>query len=121
MAPRILRGATAPSTETEAPETTTSSDSEDTAPAPAAPVPAALPDKRAVAMAVMATQLRALRATVEANFDYVGNRFADEARRIHTGDAEHRDIYGEATPEEAEALEDDGIAVSQIPWIRDDA
>ncbi|MEM9095671.1 MAG: DUF1178 family protein [Pseudomonadota bacterium] len=67
-------------------------------------------------------RLRALRAQVEANADYVGREFADEARRIHEGEAEERAIYGETSAEEAEALHEDGVPVTPIPWIdrRDD-
>lgn len=66
--------------------------------------------------------LQELRRSVEANCDYVGPAFAEEARRIHHGEAERRGIYGEATPAEAEALADEGVEVARIPWIaRDDA
>ena len=61
--------------------------------------------------------LQKLRAEVERNCDYVGPAFADEARRIHTGAAEARGIYGESTPEQAEALADEGIEVARIPWV----
>jgi hypothetical protein len=61
--------------------------------------------------------LQKLRAEVETKCDYVGNRFADEARRIHDGESEQRSIYGETTPEQAEALVEDGIAFAKIPWI----
>lgn len=60
--------------------------------------------------------LRKLREEVEKNCDYVGADFADEARRIHNGETEPRGIYGESTDEEAEALEEDGIAFARIPW-----
>lgn len=66
--------------------------------------------------------LQRIRAEVERNCDYVGEKFAAEARRIHDGDAEARGIYGEATPEQAQALADDGIEIGQIPWLpRSDA
>ncbi len=61
--------------------------------------------------------LQRLRAEVERNCHYVGNRFAEEARRIHRGESEHREIYGETTPDQAEALADEGIAVSRVPWV----
>ena len=61
--------------------------------------------------------LQRMRAEVEKNCDYVGGQFADEARKIHRGESEKRGIYGEATPEQAEALAEDGIEVSQIPWV----
>ncbi|WP_428248022.1 DUF1178 family protein [Ferrovibrio sp.] len=61
--------------------------------------------------------LLALREHVEKNADYVGNEFPEEARKMHYGDAETRNIYGEATPDEAKELADEGIEVASIPWI----
>lgn len=54
---------------------------------------------------------------IEKNFDHVGPRFAEEARKIHHGEAEKRSIYGEATKTEAKELRDEGIEVNQIPWL----
>ena len=53
---------------------------------------------------------------VEDNCDYVGDKFADEARAIYYGDAEDRGIYGEATDDEAMDLIEEDIPVSRIPW-----
>jgi hypothetical protein len=50
--------------------------------------------------------------------DYVGKAFAEEARKIHYGETEHREIYGEATPNEAAELREEGIAVATVPWIK---
>jgi hypothetical protein len=50
--------------------------------------------------------------------DYVGKAFAEEARKIHYGETEHREIYGEASADEAAELREEGIAVAAIPWIR---
>ena len=75
----------------------------------------------AMTPALMKATLIALRRQVEANCDYVGERFAEEARRIHYGDADPHGIYGEASKEEAESLADEGIAVGHIPWIEADA
>jgi hypothetical protein len=61
--------------------------------------------------------LQRLRAEVERNCDYVGGDFADEARRIHNGESGARGIYGETSPEEAEALADEGIQIGRIPWL----
>ncbi len=61
--------------------------------------------------------LQKMRAEVEKQCDYVGNEFAAEARRIHSGESEKRGIYGEASPEDAERLAEDGIEVAQIPWV----
>lgn len=64
--------------------------------------------------------LRAMRQKVEAEADYVGDRFAEEARRIHYEEAEMRGIYGEATFEEAKALLEEGIAVAPLPRLPED-
>ncbi len=61
-------------------------------------------------------QVQSLKKTVEENCDYVGDRFAEEARRIHYGETEARGIYGEATPAEAESLKEEGVAFQRIPW-----
>tara|TARA_B110000438_G_scaffold276533_1_gene298405 strand:- start:613 stop:894 length:282 start_codon:yes stop_codon:yes gene_type:complete len=53
---------------------------------------------------------------VEDNSDYVGDSFPEEARKIHYGETEARSIYGEATPEEAEELVDEGVDFHRIPW-----
>jgi len=56
-----------------------------------------------------------MRAHVEENFDYVGDRFAAEARQIHDGSSEARGIYGEASPDEVKALVEDGVPVAPLP------
>lgn len=61
--------------------------------------------------------LQNLREEVEKNCDYVGADFAEEARRIHYGEATPRGIYGESSDEDVEALEEDGIAFARIPWV----
>ena len=65
----------------------------------------------------MRAALRELRSQVEANCDYVGPTFAEEARKIHYGEVEQRNIYGETSPDEAKALKDEGVEVKSIPWI----
>jgi hypothetical protein len=92
----------------------------------ALPAPEAVPEKPAEAPVAVAGErlpdhvramLQRVRAEVEKNCDYVGTQFADEARRIHRGESEARGIYGETTPEQAEALADEGIDVNRIPWV----
>src|SRR5512138_3386973 len=61
--------------------------------------------------------LRELRSHVEQNCDYVGERFAEEARKIHYGETDPRGIYGETSDAEAEALADEGIEVARVPWL----
>jgi len=66
--------------------------------------------------------LRELRREVERNCDYVGDRFAEEARRIHYGETDPHNIYGEATSDEAASLSEEGIGFGRIPWLpREDA
>jgi hypothetical protein len=70
---------------------------------------------------VSPTQLRSalieLRRQVETNCDYVGERFAEEARRIHYGEVDPHGIYGEATTEESHELSEEGIKIGRIPWV----
>ena len=54
---------------------------------------------------------------VEKSCDYVGDEFAEEARRIHYGETEERGIYGEATVEETKDLDDEGIEIFKVPVI----
>ena len=61
---------------------------------------------------------RRLRDHVEQHCDYVGNRFAEEARKIHYGESEQRGIYGEATTEESAELEEEGTEVMPLPFVR---
>lgn len=68
----------------------------------------------------MRDMLRALRAHVEATADNVGDRFADEARKMHYGDIEHRAIYGQATLEEVRELKDEGVEAFPMPLLPDD-
>jgi hypothetical protein len=76
----------------------------------AASVPPSMPDQvRAV--------LQRLRTEVEQRCEYVGGRFADEARAMHHGEQPRRSIYGETSPDDAEALAEEGIEVARIPWV----
>lgn len=59
----------------------------------------------------------ALRRKVEENSDNVGLSFAREARAMHAGEAPERSIYGEAKPDEAKALIEDGIPVAPLPFV----
>ena len=60
--------------------------------------------------------LAEMRKMVEENSENVGDNFADEARKIHDGDAPERSIIGQAKPEEAKALVEDGIPIAPLPW-----
>lgn len=65
--------------------------------------------------------IKALRQTVIGNADYVGPRFAEEARRIHDDEAPARGIYGEASLQEARELLEDGISILPLPPAADDS
>jgi hypothetical protein len=65
-------------------------------------------------------KLRELRDHVIKNADNVGERFPSEARKMHYGDIEHRPIYGEASPDEARALIEEGVEVSPLPVLPED-
>jgi hypothetical protein len=92
-------------------------------PAPVVPSPA--PGKTPVA--IMSPQerelrkkLKELREHVTKNADYVGHRFPEQARKIHYGEIEHRSIYGEASPDEAKALHEEGIEFHPLPILPDE-
>lgn len=72
-----------------------------------------VPEKVAKAMQM----LREVQTHIEKNFDHVGKRFAEEARKMHYGETEKRSIYGEATKDEATELLEEGIEVDQMPWL----
>ena len=101
----------------------------------AEPVPAPAPAETPVAAeapaagptSLMMAQERELRAKIKElrdhivkNADNVGERFPNEARAMHYGDKEHRPIYGEASPEEARSLIDEGVEVSPLPTLPED-
>ena len=65
-------------------------------------------------------KLKELRDQITRNADNVGERFPNEARKMHYGDIEHRPIYGEASPDEARALIEEGVEVSPLPVLPDD-
>jgi len=71
----------------------------------------------ALSPAQMRAALVELRRQVETNCDYVGERFAEEARRIHYREVDPRGIYGEATSEESKELAEEGISFGRIPWV----
>ncbi|MDB5511349.1 MAG: hypothetical protein JWR08_832 [Enterovirga sp.] len=79
--------------------------------------PVALLSEREQAIRAM---LRAVREHVTRTSDYVGTGFADEARKMHYGEIEHRSIYGEADAMQARALAEEGIEVHSLPLIPDD-
>jgi hypothetical protein len=73
------------------------------------------PEAAAKMRSMMMEAAREVRAHVEQNFDYVGDSFAREARAIHEGKTEKREIYGEASAAEVKKLKDDGVPCSPLP------
>jgi len=65
--------------------------------------------------------MRALRKKVTSEADYVGDKFADEARKIHFKESDARGIYGEATRDEVTGLIEDGIDFMPLPNLPDEA
>jgi len=122
MAPRLR-----PSREADAPQTDAGGTaSEATAGGPSAPAPHAPkapphgPSQQAASLSAPASELEAaitaLKKQVEANSDYVGKDFVKQARDMHLGDAPARSIHGEAKPEEARALIEEGVPVLPLPF-----
>lgn len=83
------------------------------------PVPASqpAPPPGAAPAPTIEQALAALRKHVESTADYVGGDFAREARAIHDGDAPDRAIYGEARPEEARRLIEEGVPIAPLPFV----
>ena len=69
-------------------------------------------------MRLVMTKIAELNKHIADTCDYVGKNFAEEARKIHYGEVEHHEIYGEASEGEAEELREEGIAIASVPWIR---
>ena len=65
-------------------------------------------------------KLKELRGKVLSEADYVGDKFAEEARKMHEQEIEHRSIYGEATSEEVAGLIEDDINFMPLPALPDD-
>jgi hypothetical protein len=84
---------------------------------PAAPQSTPQSALQATLHAEVLARLGEMRRQVEENCDYVGDRFAEEARRIHYGEVDPRGIYGEASDAEAADLTEEGIAFSRMPWL----
>jgi hypothetical protein len=62
-------------------------------------------------------KLKELRDHLTQNADHVGAKFPEEARKMHYGEAKHRSIYGEASPDEAKKLADEGIEFHPLPIL----
>jgi hypothetical protein len=94
-------------------------------PAAAAPAPENAQEKAPVAMISPQEQelrgkLKELRDHLTKNADHVGPKFPEEARKMHYGETEHRSIYGEASPDEARRLSEEGIEFHPLPILPDE-
>ncbi|QOG07472.1 DUF1178 family protein [Aureimonas sp. OT7] len=92
-----------------------------------APAVATAPEAAPASMAMVGDRMEAAMAklqelarAVRANSDYVGHKFAEEARRIHFGESEKRGIYGEATAEDVRSLLEDGVPALPLPPLPED-
>ena len=95
-------------------------------PAEAPPMPAAAaPEKAPVAMISpreqeLRSKLKELRQHLTKNADDVGQKFPEEARKMHYGETEHRSIYGVASPDDAKELAEEGIDFHPLPILPDE-
>jgi len=96
-------------------ETPASSVEPPAAPAPPAPVAMISPQEQE-----FRSKLKELRDHLTKNADNVGAKFPEEARKMHYGETEHRSIYGEATPEQAKDLHEEGIEFYPLPVLPDE-
>ncbi len=122
MAPRLARSDVAevapPAPQPAAPQPPPASAS----PVPPLPLP---PGKSAVAMTSpqereLRKKLKELRDHVTKNAHYVGPQFPEQARKMHYGEIEHRSIYGEASPDQAKAMREEGIEFHPLPVLPED-
>ncbi len=93
----------------------------------ATPVPEAATPEAPAPLAMISPQERELRKKLKElrehlikNADYVGGRFPEEARKMHCGEIEHRSIYGEASPDQARELHEEGIEFHPLPVLPDE-
>jgi len=97
------------------------------APSAEAPAPAPVPAENKTPVAMMSpqerefrTKLKELRDHLTKNAENVGGKFPEEARKMHYGEKEHRSIYGEASPQEAKDLAEEGIEFHPLPILPDE-
>ena len=115
MAPALGRSSKKPRTGAEIP------------PPPEAPQQSAEPSEAASPVAMLSPQegelrakLKELREHLTKNADNVGKKFPEQARKMHYGEIEHRSIYGEASPQDAKELHEEGIEFHPLPVLPDE-
>ena len=77
----------------------------------------AIATQHAETLAMMNKAAQSIRKEIEDKCDYVGDKFADEARAIHYGEKNERAIYGEATAKEAADLQEEGVGIAPLPDV----
>jgi hypothetical protein len=97
------------------PDTAVPAAPESAAPGPPAPVAVISPQERE-----LRAKLREFREHLVKNAENVGQQFPEEARKMHYGEKEHRSIYGTASPDDAKALHEEGIAFAPLPVLPDE-
>jgi len=112
MAPRITTSKKRAAAPVEAP---VAAEAAPAAPAPTAPVAMISPAEQE-----FRAKLKELREHLTKNADDVGQKFPEEARKMHYGEIEHRSIYGVATPEDAKELAEEGIEFHPLPVLPDE-
>jgi hypothetical protein len=116
MTPRLARTRKSTSAASETPAAAAASEPVlPAAPEPPAPVAVISPQERE-----LRTKLRELREHLVKNAENVGQRFPEEARKMHYGEKEHRSIYGTASPDDAKALHEEGIEFAPLPVLPDE-
>ena len=106
-----------------APQIVSKKSRDTTPPEPAAATEVTAPASTPLMMAQereLRAKIKELRDHIVKNADNVGEKFPNEARKMHYGDIEHRPIYGEASPDEARSLIEEGVEVSPLPVLPDD-
>ncbi|AQU86537.1 hypothetical protein B0W47_02655 [Komagataeibacter nataicola] len=109
--PDVTRALMAPAVHTGMPARQVKETATPATPTPPGHAPQAMPD-------TMVALLQKIRDTVEAQCDDVGDRFAEEALGMHRGEREARGIYGSMTEQEHAELDEAGVEVHAIPWVR---
>ncbi|MEO1016329.1 MAG: DUF1178 family protein [Pseudomonadota bacterium] len=122
MAPAVLSGRKSRQVEHPAPAPPTGQSQIGDQPAPVAgsatgPAPPANPAPDPQKVMVAYAMMRRVQTFIEKNFDNVGRKFPEEVRKIHHGEVEVRNVYGEASPEEAKELQEEGIDVQAMPLL----
>ena len=125
MTPRLARADTSAAQKQAAPPVPPPAHVPAAAGAVPSPAPAATEAATPVAMISPQEQefrrkLKELRDHLVSNAENVGPRFPEEARKMHYGEADHRSIYGIASPQEAKELHEEGIEFSPLPVLPDE-